>query len=70
MRDKYVILLRHYLQATFSFAYAEDYVRVLQDHIVEIRELNRVRKKHFTEMKHIMSEDFVPFELLVEMHTG
>ena len=70
MRDKYVILLRHYLQATFSFAYAEDYVRVLQDHIVEIRELNRVSRKLFTEMKHIVSEDFVPFELLVEMHTG
>lgn len=69
MKDKYVVLLRHYLEATFSFVYAEDYIRVLQNMVVEIRELNRVSKKLFSERKDEVPEDFVPFELLVEMHS-
>lgn len=36
-KDKYIILLKHYLESEYSFMYAERYVRVLFDKLVEFR---------------------------------
>ncbi|XP_070209943.1 vitamin D3 receptor B-like isoform X2 [Littorina saxatilis] len=68
MRDKYVVLLRHYLEATFSYVYSEDYVRVLQNIVLEFGELNRVSTKLAKEMHCPGSDDCVRFELLMELH--
>ena len=36
-RDKYVILLKHYLESEYSFLYTERYLRAILDKTVEIR---------------------------------
>nr|KAG5714183.1 hypothetical protein BaRGS_018400 [Batillaria attramentaria] len=36
-RDKYVILLKHYLESEYSFLYSERYLRAIMDKTVEIR---------------------------------
>nr|KAG5705230.1 hypothetical protein BaRGS_011256 [Batillaria attramentaria] len=38
-RAKYIVLLRHYVESVFSYAYADDYMRFFQDMIVETRQL-------------------------------
>ena len=36
-RDRYVILLKHYLESEYSFLYTERYLRAILDKTVEIR---------------------------------
>ena len=69
VRAKYIILLRHYLEATFSFAFAEDYVRLLQDAVVQIQELGRVTRELTSDKKCGFSQQCYPYELLMEVHS-
>lgn len=39
IQDKYVILLRHYLESEFSYKYSDFYMQLLMKKLVEIREL-------------------------------
>ena len=69
MRDKYVVLLRHYLEATFSFKYSEDYFRELQNMMVDTRYLCQASKKMSKGMESKAVEVFAPYKLLKELHT-
>ncbi|XP_076470050.1 uncharacterized protein LOC143300331 [Babylonia areolata] len=69
LREKYVILLRHYLEATFSFLYAEEYFQELQSQIVQIQDLSRADRKFADETNCHLTDDFLPFKLLQELHS-
>ncbi|KAL8616587.1 hypothetical protein ACOMHN_036619 [Nucella lapillus] len=36
-RDKYLVLLKHYLESEYSFLFAEGYLKAIQDKVIEIR---------------------------------
>lgn len=54
-RDKYVILLKHYLESEYSFLYSERYLRAIMDKTVEIRS---VAEQSIAIMRQF--KDFIP----------
>lgn len=54
-RDKYIILLKHYLESEYSFLYAERYMSAIMDKVVEIRQTAQLS---LTAMRQFM--DFIP----------
>jgi nuclear receptor subfamily 1 group I len=44
IRDKYIILMRHYLQSVYSYAHAEKYMLALEENLLAIRTLNAIGK--------------------------
>jgi nuclear receptor subfamily 1 group I len=38
-RDRYVILLKHYLESEYSFTYTERYLRAIMDKVAEMRNI-------------------------------
>ena len=39
LQDKYIILLKHYLESEFAFSFAQDYMVALQDMLVDLKTL-------------------------------
>lgn len=54
-RDKYVILLKHYLESEYSFLYSERYLRAIMDKTVEIRSVTEQSIAIMRQFK-----DFIP----------
>ncbi|XP_076466050.1 uncharacterized protein LOC143297522 isoform X2 [Babylonia areolata] len=54
-RDKYLILLKHYLESEYSFLFSDRYLQALMDKIIEIR---HVADKCLRVMKHF--QEYIP----------
>ncbi|KAK7108951.1 hypothetical protein V1264_013084 [Littorina saxatilis] len=62
IRDKYIILLRHYLESLYSYRYSERYLMALQENLIMYRNLCQ-------EGKPLIKKFFpsIPNKLLVEV---
>lgn len=63
-RDKYLILLKHYLQSEYSYVYADRYFTALMNRLVLLYDMGQVAASHFKQFSHL----FQP--LLAEMLSG
>ena len=63
MRNKYRTLLRHYLEATFSFLYSEDIYTLLQNKLLQLKDLYKACISVTEEWKRIFLQDGFPIEM-------
>ena len=50
LRDKYVILLKHYLESQYSYLHANRYFSVLVDILVQVRQLGQQGRAFYTQI--------------------
>ena len=68
VRDKYILLLRHYLEATFSFKYSERYAKELLNKVVEIPILSAASIREAKD--HSCTSSMLDSQLLNELHAS